>query len=323
MAIFIDWMYPDNQNRKNRLNELASDCGNYLSSASVDYDSIKKQLEKTNVIIKEAFEKIGKEPPKLKTVEVFPDIAVTISELVAGIIAIPIADCAFKWACKTYLLKTGVITAEQLAEQGAAQLIKINFSKWLRVGGEIGAAIIVTVIFESITDAIDGAVQRRDLRNGIHTLISSRANMKRIAMINNEVLTACTSVAAAYQVMEEVGSYTEEELNKVARRLSEMAIEKMEQITKEDVLASLSEFDTKRGSWTKEDDSGSIVWDEVNSNNSSANGQFGMKQLKSVNQPYMEKDIVTEANNRTIAVLKECLNLDVANRLIGDEVRIK
>ena len=255
MPIFIDLMYPDNENRKKRLEELSNDCNLYMSQASEAYDLIKDAVEKANEKIKEAFIKFGKKPPEMKEIKVTDDNVFLISELVAGALAIPASRCAMKWAFTTYMLRNGMITEEEVLEIGAAQLIKLNFSKFLRIGSEVGTAIVIALVFEAIIDSVDGAIQREELRDGIKEMIPLRVNMKKIDMINQETLTLCNSSIMTYEAVSKLPTITEEQLMQLAQSLIEQSKAKVEQITDQKARAELEKEDSYRKSWTNEDGS--------------------------------------------------------------------
>lgn len=305
MPIFIDLMYPGNKNRKTRLEELSSDCGTYLANANNDYDKISAAIKNTNKIIKNAYEKIGQKAPEMKSINVMSNVEIEISELVSGIIALPIASCAFKWAVCTYLKRAGIITAEELAEVGANQLIKLNISKFLRIGGEIGAAIVVTVALEALIDSIDGAVQRKELQDGIHELITTRAKMKRIEMINLEILVSCQSVVNTYNTMEALGIYTKEMLDQAAKILVDTNMQKIGKITKEAVIKELASVDKERKSWTEEDDSSKIDWDNI-VNTGKMSEEYGdiIKEILEMEKDSDLSDVNSIAEKRADKVLK-------------------
>lgn len=259
MPIFIDLMYPDNENRKKRLEELSNDCNHYMAQASEAYDKIKDAVEKTNEKIKEAFLKIGKIPPEMKKIDVTDDTMLLVSEIVAGALAIPASRCAMKWAFTSYLLRKGSITEEEVLEIGAAQLIKLNFPKYIRIGSEIGAAIVIALAFEAIIDSVDGAIQREELRDGIKEMIPLRVNMKKIDMINQETLILCTSVVMTYEAVSKLPTTTEEQLVQLAQYLIDQSKAKVELITDEKARAELEKEDSYRKSWTKEDGSTDAV----------------------------------------------------------------
>lgn len=298
MPIFIDLMYPDNENRKKRLEELSNDCGHYMSKASEAYDEIKDAVEKANEKIKEAFLKIGKIPPEVEKIDVMGDTAILVSELVAGALAIPASRCAMKWAFTTYLLRKGLATEEEVIEIGAAQLIKLNFSKFIRIGSEVGTAIVIALAFEALIDSVSGAIQRDELRDGIKKMIPLRVNMKKIDMINQETLILCTSAVMTYEAVSKLPTTTEEQLVQLAQNLIDKSKAEVEQITDEKARAELEKEDSYRKSWTKEDGSTDAV----------LYSREDAEELKAL-------DVEEEARFRAGKALGDCIGMEAVNML--------
>lgn len=253
MPIFIDLMYPDNKNRKTRLDELMFDCNTMMTEAVLTKDRATEMIENTNEVIKNAYSGIGQTPPKIQNVSILNDLTIAITETIFGVISIPLAISALKWSFTNYLLSQGRITAEQVVEIGAANLIKMEIPSFFRIGGNMGAMIIVTFAIEALIDSIEGAVQRSELKDGIKQTFDLRRPMKKAEEINYQILTTAQSVITTYNTMVELGFYTAEQLKKAAEILVEKNKINIDEYTDAKLNSLLKELDAGRKSWTNED----------------------------------------------------------------------
>lgn len=253
MAIFIDAFYPDNKNRSRRLNELSSDCHGLFADAAVCKEDIEKRLKTCNEIVKQAYMSLAKEPPKEIEQKEIPQWPFYVTEVLTDIFAGTATIAALRWAVANYMVKSGTLTAERLAELGINNALKVVLPKWLKIGGEAGVMIIVTVVVDMIIDAADGAMERDKLKSGIQEIAKTRVQLKEIDMYNRNLLETLNSVIMACEVFEKLFIQTPQVLDDLLRGLVEAHKIKEEDISTQRAIDNLVNVDSIRKSWIAED----------------------------------------------------------------------
>lgn len=253
MAIFIDAFYPGNSKRSNRLAELTSDCQNLFADASVHKEQVEAKLETCNEVIKKAYEGLAKEPPVLKSIDTGLKWPAYVSEVLLDIFLGTGTIAALRWAVANYFVKVGTLTAEKLTELGVNNALKVVLPKWMKIGGEAGVMVIVTVITDMIVDAIDGAVERSKLRKAIKEAADTRVESKIVDLHNRNLTQTLDAVIMSCEVFTEMKELPEETLNQIIQSIVNKHKVTENDISRKTAVDYLIDFDTSRKSWTDED----------------------------------------------------------------------
>jgi hypothetical protein len=266
-------MYPGNKDRVKRLDEFNNDCALFVSEAIEYRSQIEAELEEANKAIERAYKKYVPDY-KAKLVEQKFEIGVTdhvinISECIAGILALPVAYVAWRWAVSTFLVSSGRVSAHFLALEGPTAVIRAQLGRVARFGTGVGAAIVIAIAFESVVDAITGDLQRKQLQRALNEAPPFRIDLKRVNIILNELKELLKSIILTFDVsvksMEKAGiDITKELLDNLANNLTQEKINKIKDITKTFAYNNLKRLDERRGSWTKEDGDVSEFLTQVN-----------------------------------------------------------
>ncbi|MCD2338377.1 hypothetical protein [Bacillus cereus] len=176
---FEDWLYPDNDNRKNRTNQLTGQIADMLNEIADMKIYIEKEMDLVNKYITDAYKSIGSIPEQ-KKISIAPDFWVTmIPHVAAATIFTSVSGFTYKIGERlavTYLLKNGKI--------GQAALTKlVGLPKWLKFATGAGSAVggaLAAIGIEVLIDAITGANTRSKLQAAIKDLAEPRLEMKYI-----------------------------------------------------------------------------------------------------------------------------------------------
>lgn len=236
----VDLFYPDNKNRLDRLNNLVYQCNAYqglVTDQKTEYDNLVKT---TNEQIIKAFGDM-KESEKVKIELPDGTLAIEIVGFIASLFAGGVAIKGMNIAWKSWMLSQGRI--------GEAALVKlIGYPTWFKFA-RFGGMIAITIALDAIITAITGAVQRDELRKGIHDCLAPRKNIFKAYKTNEILLEALKSIIALFEFL----NPTEEEAKMVIDKAVAKAQKKIEAITDEYIEKFLAEKDTREGAWTKED----------------------------------------------------------------------
>lgn len=164
----VDLFYPDNKNRLDRLNNLVYQCNAYqglVTDQKTEYDNLVKTA---NEQIIKAFGDM-KESEKVKIELPDGTLAIEIVGFIASLFAGGVAIKGMNIAWKSWMLSQGRI--------GEAALVKlIGYPTWFKFA-RFGGMIAITIALDAIITAITGAVQRDELRKGIHDCLAPRKNI--------------------------------------------------------------------------------------------------------------------------------------------------
>lgn len=236
----VDLFYPDNKNRLDRLNNLVYQCNVYqgiVSDQKTEYDNLAKTA---NEQIIKAFGNI-KEAEKIKITLPDGTLAIEIVEFIASLFIGGMATKGMNIAWKSWMLSQGRI--------GEAALVKlIGYPTWFKVA-RFGGAIAITITLDAIITAITGAVQRDELRKGIHDCLAPRKNIFKAYKTNEILLEALKNIITLFEFLDP----TKEEAKMVIDKAVAKAQKEIEAITDEYIERFFTEKDTREGAWTKED----------------------------------------------------------------------
>lgn len=242
MASLVDLFYPDNKNRVSRINDLAADCNSFQREITSQKDEFDSLLITVNDKIKTAFNKFHKEP-KFETVKL-PDGTI-IGDIFVGALSIfesTRAVYGMNLAWKTWMLRQGRI--------GEAALVKIiGYPKFFKVA-RVGVAIVVMVGLDAIITAISGAIQRDQLKQGIHDSIQPRRNLLKAREMNKVLLD---NLRSTIDVLDALADLPSEIYEATLTKLAAKAETKMAAITDAYIENMLVQRDKSTGSWTNED----------------------------------------------------------------------
>jgi hypothetical protein len=122
------------------------------------------------------------------------------------------------------------------------------------IGGLVGGVLIVGV--DLGIDAIEGAIMREKLRDGIKQVFPLRAGIKLSQNKATTLLNSLNAVKTTLDAMSGAGvAVNEKIINELIRRDINPSIEIEQAITAGTVAAELKEMDRKNNSWTNEDPS--------------------------------------------------------------------
>lgn len=244
MAGLVDLFYPDNKNRLDRLNELTGQCDLYqqeVTTQKQNYDELIKTINENIVKILGPIQKVEMKDVKAPDGSIICQVVGGVASIFAG--AGTVAAMNVAW--KSWMLSQGRI--------GEAALVKlIGYPKWFRLA-RVGGAIVVAFALESIITAIEGAVQRDQLRVGIHDCIQPRINVYKAYKRNKELLKNLVAIQYLLEDLQSIGFLTPEQIMTVVTARSEKAKAEMDSITDEMIENELAQMDISHKSWTKED----------------------------------------------------------------------
>lgn len=284
MASLVDLFYPDNKHRLDRLNELAGQCDVYqqeVTTQKQNYDELIKTINENVVKMLGPFQKVEMKDVKAPDDSIIYRVVGGVASIFAGAGAV----AAMNVAWKSWMLSKGRI--------GEAALVKlIGYPKWFRFA-RVGGAIVVTFALESIITAIEGAVQRDQLRERIHECIQPRINIYKAYKRNEKLLKNLVAIQYLLEDLQSIGSLTPKEIMAVVTARSEKAKAEMDSITDEIIENELAQMDISRKSWTKEDH---ILGDSV---------ALPLSELEEESVDYLDGSLVAAENEENVYLIME------------------
>ena len=248
--------FPDNDNRENRMNQLASDINSSIITQSNDEAEINSKITELSTLAQEMVKKL--EPGLEVSVDKISLYKTTweVAEIVTPALVFTAAYKALSKAVAARMLTT---SAEEIGEEGgelagemvaeAAEELAIPTSAKLIAGA---GGLVLSVGIGFAVDAIDGAIARKKLRHKIHELVPPRIIQKVNELQVSKLLEEVGSMLDAYQMMQKLG-YTKKQMEEYIDLTIEKFKAELEQITLAVAQAQLAILDTGRGSWTNED----------------------------------------------------------------------
>ncbi len=240
-----DTYFPDNVNRKARVNELARDCQDYSAKLASATEKIKTNLEMINKELAVIYGSPAMVPADAQPAEVkFNQLAFEVSGIIAPLVTAPVVSSALTVGATSYLLSTGEIGAAAFAE-----LVGLPAAFEVAIGAAAGVAAIG---ISFAIGAIGGAVERDKLRDAIHAAFASRQKIAKAYLIDSQLCSSLDVMISALQALKAA----QVPVDKIIGRLKEMvsaARASADGITDAVAANYLSQLDRARGSWTNED----------------------------------------------------------------------
>lgn len=268
MSIF----FPDNDNRRNRLTQLGSDCQDFLTQAQSYYAEFKTLNSQVNSQIVAVYQKAGLQAPTTTSIDVLQaqkaiyqintaDTIVEVSNMVLGVGGVAVTIAYFAPAATTLLVETGVLGAET-ASTVLISALGAELTVGALAGGIVGG-LVVGVVLVGIglaIDAIEGAVLRDHLRKGIYQTDQLRASTKFALDKSKTLVDLLTSVQTTCQsLLESDIELSDAIIQNLIQKNAIPALQAMSSINKDQVLNELRQLDASRSSWTNEDEAGQSI----------------------------------------------------------------
>ncbi|MBN3524538.1 hypothetical protein [Paenibacillus apiarius] len=264
--------YPDNEKRKVRLLELATDTQNFFYEATADYEDFKKLCEVVNKQIVAVYNEAGLKAPGIKQVDVIElagitkDISSKDKNLEIAEILLDVASFAgtikyFAPAATKLLVRSGVMAEETAARILASFTVPfIGKEVEITAGGLAGSLLsgilggIAVGGIDLGLDAINGAKAKEKLRGGLHTLYPVRTSTRLSLDKSKGLLDSIRSVKTTLDAISGAGlPLTDAVIKNLIKKDVQPAVEADKNITKGTVTVELNKFDLSRTSWTAED----------------------------------------------------------------------
>ncbi|MFK3771315.1 hypothetical protein [Pseudomonas sp. NPDC089406] len=253
--MFEALMYPDNENRTKRVTDLGSDCVHSSNALLNQKVLLESAMAKVNESFKNAFGSVGK-PVQFERLDLTKAWYVSAAPGIASIIGSALVDRVFMQTFARAQLEAGKITAEELGSVFKAP-------KWFnirRFGSSMGAALVISLVFEAAIDAVNGALVRDKMQQAIKDMSTPRFQLKRAEMVNDVLIAVLTGMAAAYDTqvrfLKKMALSDDVKNSMLETFTEEFIIEaqnKIAEINDEAVIAALAQIDSTRGSWLNED----------------------------------------------------------------------
>ncbi|PGB45757.1 hypothetical protein [Bacillus anthracis] len=254
-----DWLYPDNDNRRNRANQLMGQCADMINNIADLKIETEKKLEDVSQSIRDAYKVIGKVPDMEKIslsnslwVVVVPKVGVTsIFIAVTGAVY-----KIFERMAVSHLLRAGRI--------GEAALTKlVGLPKWLKFGTGVAAGAAGAVIalgIEVAIDAIIGSDTRSKLRTAIKDLAAPRIEFKYVELLSEYISKGLESTMMEVEkvkIRAEDESFSAEQLEKEIKAAIAMSMRLYKRVkpvpTVQDAVDYLNKKDNLLNAWKDED----------------------------------------------------------------------
>ncbi|HDR7762366.1 hypothetical protein [Bacillus cereus] len=244
--MFEELFYPENADRKRRVEELMVDCGTYSAQLVKDKEAIDLLLKNADEVIKEAYKNMGKGTVPYEKVTLAPKWVVELPKSISMVGVFGGTTKVFEKMAVAYLLKQG-----RIGEAAFTQLV--GLPRWFQVG-KFFSGVVVVIALESVISAITGAVVREKLREGTKSLIPPRIDLKHTQLHNDNIKITLSAVIAAVDAVKAM-ALTPEQLNAGIHNIIENKKQQNNSITRKFAIQKLDELDKGRGSYTKEDPS--------------------------------------------------------------------
>lgn len=263
MSIF----FPDNEKRKARLVELSTDTQTFLHQVKDKYAEFKVLNSEINHKITQLYEQAGLKPPETTQFDILKargavhdmesaDTAVDITNILVDVAGFLVTIQFLAPGVTALLVDSGLMAAETAATiLGTVLGVEITIGS---LAGGLIAGIIVAAVVIGIglaIDAIEGAILRNKLREGIHQMDQLRASLK---MSLDKAVIFVDSMAGIKRTLDTFHAtgvtVTDKVIQNLIQKTVEPAIAQANTVTLSSVIRELSAKDHARGSWTVEDD---------------------------------------------------------------------
>ena len=256
---FEDWLYPDNDKRRNRANQLMNQCADMLNNIANLKIETDKKLDYVSKSITDVYKTVNKVPDFEKIslsnslwVVVIPKVAVTSIFITTSALAYKMGERM----AVTYLLRSGRI--------GEAALTKlVGLPSWLKFGTGAASGVagaLVAVGIEVALDAIIGADTRSKLNTAIKDLAKPRIEFKYVELLSEYMSKGLESTMMEVERVKRKAkkhSYSPEKLETELKEAIELSIELYKELnsipTVRDALNDLNKKDNLLNAWRDED----------------------------------------------------------------------
>jgi hypothetical protein len=236
-------LYPDNEQRARRVQELSDDCNLYFNELNDVGGEIQASVDQYVAKAKEMLLalKVAPDDPRLrpKAIDIGPGFLAECLEYGFDFLTGFLTQQAVQTALLIRMAKNldsiplkqgGSLAGRTITRQvgseveyaGAQGLEKIaikelKFPKWIRFksfAGGAGAAVVITLAIDVIVDAFVGASTRAKLREAIKGLYGPRRRIKAVLVTNKALLRLINTTIGSMDDMKALG-YTQEQLDKL------------------------------------------------------------------------------------------------------------
>lgn len=274
MGIF----FPDNDKRKFRLIEMATDAQEFLFESTTDYDEFKKLSAQVNKQVTDAYSKAGLKPPGVKKVDILKLAGITdqvsTDDTIVSIVDIVVDVAGFAGTIKFLapaatraLVKTGAMSAETAAKVVAKFTVPIVGREVEITAGDIAGNILGGIVggvaiagIDLGIDAIEGAVVKGKLRDGLHKIYPIRTATKLSFDKAKVLLDSIRAVKTTLDALTDADGKPilppeawDATLKNIIAKDVKPAVDADKSITVSTVTVELNKLDHDRKSWTVED----------------------------------------------------------------------
>lgn len=268
--------YPDNDNRKNRVYQLANESATYLTSANTNFAILQNQLKLLNSEVEAAYKAINATPPSVTTIDISSGLNDVIGPVNTESTYMEVASYFrdIGWLATTSYLKPiaarVLVQSKIISEEVGSKIILKSVSQffdrftkagteaieitWADVLGSLVAGVVggvLVVAIDAAFDAYEESEQREQLRNGIQEFLPIRTTMK---LADAKCAALLTSVQSVSNVLAVLDKPTEEEITSLITKVVAKAQTQVDAITPQTITELLKSSDIANNSWTNEDD---------------------------------------------------------------------
>lgn len=264
--------FPDNDKRKTRLIEMATDTENFLYDATTSYADFKALCDVVNKQIADVYKEAGLGIPKVTNIDVIKaadpasdinndETIVSIAEVIVDVTGFVGSVKYLAPAATKALVKAGLMTEETAAKiltKFTVPLIdrEVEITAGDLAGNLLGGIVggIAVAGIDLGIDAIEGAKAKDKLRKGLHEIYPMRLTTKVALDQSDELLNSIRSVKTTLDAITGAGIPLTEQLivNLITRDVTP-SVNKAKAITASTVTVELNQLDHDRKSWTVED----------------------------------------------------------------------
>lgn len=264
--------YPDNDKRHARLVEIATDCRLTLATAKDDFAHFKNLSASVNKKLAAIYAQAGLTAPQTTAVDVLhdqkvlhgiatdqsvTDLAKIVVDALGGLSTVTV----FAPAATTALVEAGAIT-EEAAGAVMFTVVGAEVTAGAMAGGLI-AGLAVGAVVAAIglaLDAIEGAEERDELRQGIHRMFATRIKLTYAKERGAILCDTLQSVADACDGFATAGiDLTDENIEAMVRKAVVPDLSRLYKVDMASITRDLATHDKGRGSWTGEDGAGKTI----------------------------------------------------------------
>ncbi|GAK41713.1 hypothetical protein PUW24_10830 [Paenibacillus urinalis] len=264
--------YPDNDNRKRRLIELATDTENFLYDATANYNDFKALCTQVNAQIVSVYQEAGLKQPDISQINVIkqadPSTDINTEETVVAIAEVIVDVAGFIGSVKylapaatKMLVRAGLMTEETAAKVLTKFTVPLIDREVEITAGDLAGSILGGIAggvavagIDLGIDAIEGSIAKNKLRTGLHQIYPMRQTAKMSLDQTKELKNSIQSVKTTLDAITGAGIELNEQIitNLITKDVLP-SVQKAQAITLDVVNAELSGLDTDRKSWTNED----------------------------------------------------------------------